>query len=921
MKFLRNKKIIIIFSGLAAVFFFSRLVFAVWDGLPYDPGETLNPECLPTDANCDVASPLTAANISDTAYGVAWDTDATHAPSKNSVYDKIEALNIIPTVITVADTVDPTAYVALFESATGDLGPKTDAGLTYAADTGTLTATAFSGPLTGNVTGNVSGTAATVTGAAQAAITSLGTLTTLAVDDITINGNTISSAGVSTLAINPTAGQAITFDGTVTLDAGVIAGATSITSTTFVGALTGNADTVTTNANLTGPITSVGNATAVAAQTGTGSTFVMDTSPTLVTPALGVATGTSLDLGGTTLLASRALTIDTGGVFDINLGTAAGDDFTIDTSAFVVEGDTGKIGVGTAAPGSRIFVDSAIDEVLLSLEISSSQADGSGAGTNALELRRSSGAVTGYFNIREATGRTSLRLARSSSNNCNVGDIMLGPSNQADSGIIFYDSSYQVCNNGVNSITANQTDVNFGNDVFIDGNADEVQLTVQGHSTQTSNLQIWENSSGTDLSVISGLGYLGLGIDTPTAHLQIDGNMSAAAWTTDGIAFDVNAATYTDTSTAAAGTVATRTANSFGAPTFASTNAITVTDAFTLYVPKTVAGTNTTITRANSAYFEGNVGIGTTTPAYLLDVAGAARLGSGTEAARITTDGNFKVGGTATRATTEGTKHIDIFDGTAPVGTLANGISIYSSAGEGFIMDAGGTGTQQTPHDDERFWIFNSFNGVDDTSLVIEVEKILRFTNDYFGLDYIEGYMAKTELEQPILETFPALADLHLSLEGVAGLSIPEENSPAESFVSAFFDNLFAKVSEWLADAGNGIAKIFTQEIHTELICVGNTCITEAELQALISNSGTNYLTPDPSPSENLGEGGSAESGEATEEPTPEVIVEEIIEEEVIVEEVVEEPPVEETVEPEVPIEESTPEPEIIPEPEITPEI
>src|SRR3989344_5037794 len=274
MKFLRNKKIIIIFSGLAAVFFFSRLVFAVWDGLPYDPGETLNPECLPTDVDCDVASPLTAANISDTA------------------------------------------YVALFESAIGDLGPKTDAGLTYAADTGILTATGFSGPLTGNVTGNASGTAATVTGAAQAAITSLGTLTTLTVDDITINGNTISSAGASTLAITPTAGQVITFDGTVTLDAGVIAGATSITSTTFVGALTGNADTVTTNANLTGPITSVGNATSVAAQTGTGSTFVMDTSPTLVTPALGVATGTSLDLGGTTLLASRALTVDTGGVFD-----------------------------------------------------------------------------------------------------------------------------------------------------------------------------------------------------------------------------------------------------------------------------------------------------------------------------------------------------------------------------------------------------------------------------------------------------------------------------------------------------------------------------------------------------------------------------------------------------------------------------
>ena len=42
-----------------------------------------------------------------------------------------------------------------------------------------ITSTAFAGALTGNVTGNASGTAATVTGAAQSAITSVGTLTSL----------------------------------------------------------------------------------------------------------------------------------------------------------------------------------------------------------------------------------------------------------------------------------------------------------------------------------------------------------------------------------------------------------------------------------------------------------------------------------------------------------------------------------------------------------------------------------------------------------------------------------------------------------------------------------------------------------------------------------------------------------------------
>jgi hypothetical protein len=59
--------------------------------------------------------------------------------------------------LTVTDTTDTTSYVALWESATGDLDPKSDGGLTYNAGTGVLTATGFAGPLTGNVTGTASG--------------------------------------------------------------------------------------------------------------------------------------------------------------------------------------------------------------------------------------------------------------------------------------------------------------------------------------------------------------------------------------------------------------------------------------------------------------------------------------------------------------------------------------------------------------------------------------------------------------------------------------------------------------------------------------------------------------------------------------------------------------------------------------------
>ena len=89
----------------------------------------------------------------------------------------------------------------------------------------------------------------TLTTAAQTNITSVGTLTALQVDNLNINGNTISSTAGTDLLITPLSGQQIVLDGTIIVDAGVVTGATSITSTAFVGDITGdvtgNADTAT----------------------------------------------------------------------------------------------------------------------------------------------------------------------------------------------------------------------------------------------------------------------------------------------------------------------------------------------------------------------------------------------------------------------------------------------------------------------------------------------------------------------------------------------------------------------------------------------------------------------------------------------------------------------------------------------------
>ena len=69
----------------------------------------------------------------------------------------------------------------------------------------------------------------TLTTAAQTAITSVGTLTALHVDNINVNGNTI-SASSGAVNITPAGGSAIVLDGTINVDAGVVTGVTSLTS-------------------------------------------------------------------------------------------------------------------------------------------------------------------------------------------------------------------------------------------------------------------------------------------------------------------------------------------------------------------------------------------------------------------------------------------------------------------------------------------------------------------------------------------------------------------------------------------------------------------------------------------------------------------------------------------------------------------
>jgi hypothetical protein len=67
--------------------------------------------------------------------------------------------------------------------------------------------------------------------------------------------------------------------------------------------------------------------------------IVEDTTPQL---------GGDLDVNGNNITSTTGL--------DVSIGASAGNDFTIDTSKLVVEGDTGNVGIGTASPDAPLHI-------------------------------------------------------------------------------------------------------------------------------------------------------------------------------------------------------------------------------------------------------------------------------------------------------------------------------------------------------------------------------------------------------------------------------------------------------------------------------------------------------------------------------------------------------------------------------------
>ena len=273
-----------------------------------ETGSTAGNVTISSYANLQTAT-LTAANIS--AFTLNGKLTAGSTEIEGSAFDINGGTVDAITSLTVANDIDVGSHSIRAYNFLADAHATLRA-IIYAGTNGTLTSEAAftyndtSNTLTiDNITSTGTSTLATVDiGAGAIDGVTLGTnsaITNAVIDDVAINGKVITmtgsasdtavftagtngtlsivttdaaaaaaniqitadgtididSAGLLTLdsgaAINiePASGSAILLDGTISVDAGVVTGATSITSTAFVGALTGNATTATAATTIT----------------------------------------------------------------------------------------------------------------------------------------------------------------------------------------------------------------------------------------------------------------------------------------------------------------------------------------------------------------------------------------------------------------------------------------------------------------------------------------------------------------------------------------------------------------------------------------------------------------------------------------------------------------------------------------------
>ena len=178
------------------------------------------------------------------------------------------------------------------------------------------------------------------------------------------------------------------------------------------------------------------------------------------------------------------------------------------------------------------------------------------------------------------------------------------------------------------------------------------------------------------------------------------GNILQSAWqNSSGVALNIPAASYQDTSTGAGTVAGPNSASWFGIPTFSSTNAVTYTDAATIYIAGSpLAGSNTTLSNPYALLVgSGNVRIKSTTQATSTST-GALIIDGGIGIAGNTyIGGNLIVNGAQVITTgTIGQSGVSSINAGAGISVSANTgtVTVTNTATLQFVTSLGSTSSQ-----------------------------------------------------------------------------------------------------------------------------------------------------------------------------------------------------------------------------------
>lgn len=488
--------------------------------------------------------------------------------------------------------------------------------------------------------------------------------------------------------------------------------------------------------------------------TGSGTVVAMQTSPTFITPVIGVATGTRLGLGqAADATASLALT-------QSGLGTTSTDGIILQNTTASANQISPRIRFSGREGGNSVqdwimeaFPGASGQDLL---RISAQHAGGgyvpvvsflyngginqntgiafnAPLGKNGNLIYQVNGVNKWYVQNNGVSGNDEFGLVNSDANSnsfrlqlTQAGVLTLSG---YGAGIATFDSSGNVSSGAVSVANGGTGQTSYTNGQLLIGNTTGNTLT-KATLTGTSNQVVVTNGGGSitlslpqDIATSSTPQFARLGLGgaaDATYPLSVVGSGKFIANDANFVQVSIQ-----DTHANGEGSFAVRNDN--------------------YYAALEVFGSNFNVSGLrNNALFTAQSGIvslgfatlGSAPITFLTNSSGTSN-----ERMRITEVGNIKIAGTATRGTTEGTNHLDIFNGTAPVGTLANGASLYSESGEMKVMDSAGNATQISPHDNEGNWIYNSKNTVTGKVLKIDMEKMMKFLNSHFGTDFIKEYI------------------------------------------------------------------------------------------------------------------------------------------------------------------------------------